>query len=116
MVLVRQMNDSAVTRASRELLRAAIARGVFPAATAEVGNSTGALWREALGSLTFDADAAPSELSTIFDLASLTKPIATTTVVLDLLADHRLSLDDPVSQYFGQWAGADRAPATVRLL
>ena len=64
--------------AARALLERAIEDRIFPAATAEAGDSRGILWRTAAGALTFDAGALPADNSTIFDLASLTKPIATT--------------------------------------
>ena len=68
--------------AARTLLLHAIARRVFPAAVAEIGDSSGTRWRDAVGTLAFD-DTTPATTSTVFDLASLTKPLATTTVVMD---------------------------------
>ena len=99
--------------AARTLLLRAIAGGIFPAAVAEVGESGGVLWREALGTLAFDDPKAATE-TTIFDLASLTKPIATTTVVMDLVAGGRVDLADPLTLYFPEWLGADREAATVQ--
>jgi CubicO group peptidase (beta-lactamase class C family) len=99
-----------------DLLRDGVVRRLFPAAVAEVGMSSGVIWTEAFGTLTFDDDAPGTALSTIFDLASLTKPIATTTVLLDLVRAGRLSLDDRVSRYFSEWTGQDREPATIRQL
>ena len=82
----------------------AIAAGVFPAATVEVGSSAAPLWTAA-----FQIDrAAP------FDLASLTKVIATTTVVMELVRQGFLQLDERVSAFFSEWRGADRDTATVR--
>ena len=49
----------------------------------------------------------------VFDLASLTKPIATTTLVLDLIARGRLTLDEPIAAAFAEWRGADREHVTV---
>jgi CubicO group peptidase (beta-lactamase class C family) len=97
-----------------DLLRAAVAARCFPAAAAEVGDSRTVLWRQPFGTLTFDADAPAATDQTIFDLASLTKPIATTTVVLDLLAGRALALDDRVSKFLPEWMGADRETATVQ--
>jgi CubicO group peptidase (beta-lactamase class C family) len=91
--------------------RANVAR-VFPAATVDVGSSDRVLWQQAFGTLTFETSA-PAELSTPFDLASLTKPLATTTVVMQLIAAGQLRLDQPVSMFIEEWRGADRAGVTV---
>jgi serine-type D-Ala-D-Ala carboxypeptidase len=99
--------------AARTLLLHAIDARVFPAAVAEVGDSRGVLWRDALGTLAFDDRRATTE-ATIFDLASLTKPIATTTIVMDLVAARRLELSDRLAQFFPEWLGPDREPATVQ--
>jgi len=99
---------------ARLVIDEAIRGRVFPAATVEVGTSAGATWRHAAGTLTFDPDAAPAEISTPFDLASLTKVISTTTIVMDLVAAGRLRLDERLADSFAEWRGADRASVTVR--
>jgi CubicO group peptidase (beta-lactamase class C family) len=98
---------------ARQVLAGAIATRVFPAAVAEVGDARRVLWREAFGRLTFEADAPSTNDATIFDLASLTKPIATTTLILDLLARNQLTLDEPLGSAFAEWRGADREHVTV---
>src|SRR5262245_27162911 len=50
----------------------------------------------------------------MFDLASLTKVIATTPVVMDLARTGALRLDDETSRYFAEWRGADREGVTIR--
>jgi CubicO group peptidase (beta-lactamase class C family) len=87
---------------------------VFPAAAVEVGATSGPLWRDALGTLTFDPGSPATSASTPFDLASLTKPIATTSVALQLLHEGRVRLDDRVASFFPEWRGADRDPVTVQ--
>jgi serine-type D-Ala-D-Ala carboxypeptidase len=99
--------------AAHTLLLRAIARRVFPAAVAEIGDSSGPRWRDALGTLAFD-DTTPATTSTIFDLASLTKPMATTTVVMDLLATGNVDLAEPLTNPFSEWRGGDRETATVQ--
>ena len=100
--------------AARTLLTDAIHRRVFPAAVGEAGSSSATLWREPFGTLSFAADSPAAEAQTIFDLASLTKPIATTSVVMQLVADGKLALADPVADYFEEWRGPDRERATVQ--
>ena len=99
---------------ARQVVADAIARSVFPAAAIEVGSSDGPIWSDALGTLTFDAGAASAAAATIFDLASLTKVIATTSVVMQLVRTGRLALEAPVAGFFDDWRGADREAVTVR--
>ncbi len=99
--------------AARTLLLRAIDARIFPAAVAEIGDSSGPLWRESFGTLAFDDSRTTSE-ATIFDLASLTKPMATTTVVMDLVEAGHFDLLDPVALFFQEWRGKDRESVTVQ--
>lgn len=94
----------------------AIDRSVTPAAVIEVGRSDTPIWREPFGRLTYDATASPAGLDTIFDLASLTKVMATTSLVMRAVADERLSLDTKVSSLLEDWTAADRSEIRVRHL
>jgi CubicO group peptidase (beta-lactamase class C family) len=100
--------------AARLIVSDAIATQTFPAAVVEVGNEQGAVWREALGHLTYDPEAAACTETTIFDLASLTKVIATTTVVMRLVDEGVLRLDDRVGEWLADWKGKDRDHVTLR--
>jgi serine-type D-Ala-D-Ala carboxypeptidase len=92
------------TKAARLVLENALSSRVFPAATVDVGSSAGPLWQDALA----------TDFDTPFDLASLTKPIATTTIVMDLVGRGIVKPDDPVARFFPEWRGEDRAGVTVR--
>jgi CubicO group peptidase (beta-lactamase class C family) len=96
------------------ILRDAIALRAFPAAGIEVGGRDGARWNAAFGTLTYDPSAAPATPDTIFDLASLTKVICTTTLAMRAIHEGRLGLDDRVSERLPDWRGADRATVTIR--
>src|SRR5262249_46137138 len=100
--------------AARKVIVDGIAAGIFPAAAAEVGSSLGLVWHEQHGSLTFDDDAQPATHDTIFDLASLTKPMATATIAMNLVAAGSLRLDARVADVLDEWRGADREAVTVR--
>src|SRR5262245_422778 len=100
--------------AARQILRDAIAQQTFPAAVVEVGSAQGPVWREAFGHLTYDPEAAPCTEGTPFDLASLTKVIATTTVVMRLVDEGVLRLDDRVAEWLSDWKGNDREHVTLR--
>ncbi len=99
---------------ARHVLVDAIARRIFPAAAIDVGDSAHVIASEAFGTLTFAADASRTSIDTVFDLASLTKVLATTTVMMQLAADQTLRLDEPVAAFFDEWRGNDRDTVTVR--
>jgi CubicO group peptidase (beta-lactamase class C family) len=100
--------------AAREILRRAVADRAFPAATIEVGNSRQTLWREPFGRLTFDPDARTTREDTVFDLASLTKVLATTTLVMRQVELGTLSLDEPVADHISGWRDEGPTVVTIR--
>jgi len=79
-----------------------------------VGTSADVLWTEAAGTLTFDRTSPPATSATVFDLASLTKPIATATVAMSELSRGTLRLDERLGSIFSEWSGGDREAASVR--
>jgi CubicO group peptidase (beta-lactamase class C family) len=95
------------------LLDEACAARACPAAVAEVGSGRRVLWQHASGRLTYAPDAAPTDTATVFDLASLTKVIATAPLVMRLVARRRLLLDTPVRCLVPAWRGRDRRDVTV---
>lgn len=95
------------------LLRDGVTARAFPAASIEVGTREEVLWRESFGALTYDEHAPPADPDTIFDLASLTKVLATTALTMRAVDDGLLCLDDPVAEWIPQWRGADRQHVTI---
>ena len=73
----------------RALLQDAIGREVFPCATLEVGRTDEVLFQDACGRHTYDHTAPVATIDTIFDLASMTKVLATTTIVMRLVDEGR---------------------------
>jgi CubicO group peptidase (beta-lactamase class C family) len=97
------------------LLEAAVSQGAIPGAVAVAGRGPVTLGRWVAG----QADAIqgrPMRAGTIFDLASLTKVVATTTVILALAGRRRLSLDDPVTGYLPAFTACRDGPVTLRHL
>ena len=88
----------------------------YPAAVVEVGNAEGLLWRQAFGVLDDEPDAAATRDDTIFDLASLTKVLATTTLAMQMADAARLALVDPVARWIPEWRGRDREHVPLRAL
>jgi CubicO group peptidase (beta-lactamase class C family) len=100
--------------AARRVLDEAVAERAFPAAIIEVGHAGEILWRHAVGRLTFDPTSAPAADDTIFDLASITKVISTTPLVMQQFERGVLALDDEVSGHVAEWRGEDRSEVTLR--
>lgn len=63
------------------ILAEGIEKKVFPGAVCLIGDKSGILYNKAFGRFTFDASSKPMELTTQFDLASVTKVLSTTTIV-----------------------------------
>ena len=84
----------------------------FPCAAVEVGGAAGPRWRHAAGVLSYD-DGEAADLDTVFDLASLTKVLATTTVLMRLVDAGRVALDDRVGGRLDDWRGGGREAVTV---
>jgi len=79
-----------------EIIYSGIDEKVFPGAVLLVGDLNGVIYEKAYGTLDEET---PVELSTMYDLASITKVIATTTAVMKLLEEGRLTLSDSVGLF-----------------
>jgi CubicO group peptidase (beta-lactamase class C family) len=90
--------------------------GAFPAAVVEVGNRDGVMWRQPFGRLDHDPVSPATDAGSIFDLASLTKVIATTSVAMRLVEQGRIHLADEVKRWIPEWRGKDRESVTLRSL
>ena len=96
------------------VIREGVSARVFPGACAEAGSSDAPRWRQAVGLLSHEADSPPVSAGTVYDLASLTKPIATASVAMRLAERGRLDLMSPVVSLEPDWLGGDRAGVTVQ--
>lgn len=76
----------------------AVKQGVFPGAVLLIGRGEDVIYERAFGWRNLLPDRTPMRSSTIFDLASLTKPLATTLAIMLLVNDNKVQLDDQVSQ------------------
>jgi len=104
----------------REAVRARVAEGlrdgVFPGAVVAVLRGSALLLHEAFGDAQVVPRRRPMTIETVFDLASLTKPLATATAVLQLWERGAVDLDAPVAAYVPRFAWGGKAEATVRHL
>ena len=94
-----------------------IHRGAYPGATLVIGRRDTILFAKGYGRLTWSTrSAAPDPDSTLWDLASITKVVATTTSLMLLVERGRVSLDSPVVRYVPEFNGRGTAAVTVRHL
>src|SRR6266576_206576 len=91
------------------LVEAGIRRGAYPGAALIVGRRDTILFAKGYGHLTWSASSpAVDPDSTMYDLASLTKVVATTTSLMLLVERGQVRLDEPVSTYIARtdvWRG-----------
>jgi len=105
-----------------DVVEKAIADKAFPGATIAVGYR-GKVAYHSFGKLSYEANAPASKIATMYDLASLTKVVVTTTLVEKLVEGDfpsPLSLDAPIDRYLPEWANGPepewRRKVTVRNL
>lgn len=95
------------------LLQQALSANLISGGVVMVGNHDGILYTTAKGGLTNRAGAPPLNEQTIFDLASLTKVIATTPAVMKLLDEGRISLSDPLARWFPEFQHSSVGDITI---
>jgi CubicO group peptidase (beta-lactamase class C family) len=101
--------DAAVSRG--------ISHGLYPGAVVVIGRRDTILYSRGYGHLTWHPSSPrPVPGRTLWDLASLTKVVATTSAVMVLADRQLLDLDAPVARYLPRFAGGPRSAVTVRML
>ncbi len=93
-----------------------MAEGAFPGGVVAVGYRGALVHLHPFGHLSYDEDAPEVEEDTIYDLASLTKVVATTTMAMIMVDEGRLDLDEKVQDYLPLFQGRERKTVTVRHL
>ena len=98
------------------IMRDAVDRGNIPGGVLLVGHNGRIVYRKAFGLRSEEPTRETMTADTIFDLASLTKCIATTTAVMQLVEQGRVRLNDPVAAYLPDFAQNGKKQITVREL
>jgi len=94
-----------------------ISAGGYPGAAVVVGRRGAAVWEKGFGKLSWErGSTAVSADRTIYDLASLTKVVGTTSALMILFDEGKVALDDPVSRFVPEFSGGDKDRVTVRML
>ncbi len=103
------------SRALDEAIEQAIASNQLPGAVLLVAHKGQVLHYKAYGNRALEPAREPMTLDTIFDAASLTKVVATTSAILALVEDGKIRLNDRVTTYLPEFQGG-KSEITVRLL
>jgi uncharacterized protein YbbC (DUF1343 family)/CubicO group peptidase (beta-lactamase class C family) len=93
-----------------------IAAGNVPGAVILVGHQGRIVYRKAFGMRAVEPCPEPMTVDTIFDLASLTKVVATTTAIMELVDKGAIKLDAPVATYWPAFAANGKGGITIRQL
>jgi CubicO group peptidase (beta-lactamase class C family) len=97
-------------------MQEAIAQGKIPGGVVLVGHNGAVVYRKAFGSRSIEPVRETMTVDTIFDLASLTKCVVTTTAIMQLLEEGRVNLNDPVATYLPEFAQNGKGQITLREL
>ncbi len=98
------------------IVRDAIHDDQIPGAVVLVWHNGQVVYRRAFGNRALEPRREPMTLDTIFDVASLTKVVATTTAVMQLVQKGEVRLNDPVAKYLPEFAVNGKEEITVRNL
>jgi uncharacterized protein YbbC (DUF1343 family)/CubicO group peptidase (beta-lactamase class C family) len=98
------------------ILQDAIRDGLAPGAVLLVGHNGQTIYRKAFGNRALEPRREPMTVDTIFDLASLTKVVATTTAVMQLVQTGQVRINDPVVKYLPEFGENGKEEITVRNL
>src|SRR5215475_5339735 len=99
-----------------DIIEAEIAKKQLPGAVVIVGRKGKVVWRRAYGNRAVEPASEPMTIDTIFDLASLTKVVATATSMMILVERGLVRLGDPVSHYIPEFGEMGKKNITVEQL
>jgi uncharacterized protein YbbC (DUF1343 family)/CubicO group peptidase (beta-lactamase class C family) len=99
-----------------KIIQEAIDDRQIPGAVLLVSHDGAVVYRKALGSRSLEPRREPMTLDTIFDVASLTKVVATTIAVMQLVQKGELRDNDPVAKYIPEFAQNGKEDITIREL
>ena len=103
--------------AINRIVERGIRAGGYPGAAVVVGRRGAVVWEKGFGRVGWTPEAGVVEAErTMYDLASLTKVVGTTTAVMILFDEGKIQLDDRVVKYLPEFTGGGRELVTIRLL
>ncbi len=103
-------------RSLEAAMEKAVSDTVFPGASLAVLYKGKVVFHKAFGRMTYDPKSSPADTTTIYDLASLTKAVVTTSIAMQLVERDSLSLQAPVSSYLPGFAKNGKERVTIEQL
>ena len=97
-------------------LREAVDQGIFPGAVVLAAKNERVIFEQAFGFRSLFPEKTTLQSSTVFDLASLTKPLATTLAMMLLACEGKIRIDDRVNRFLPTFAVFGKHLTTVRQL
>jgi uncharacterized protein YbbC (DUF1343 family)/CubicO group peptidase (beta-lactamase class C family) len=98
------------------IINEAIAQQQIPGAVVVIGHDGQVVYRKAYGDRAIEPRREAMTLDTIFDCASLTKVMATTTAVMQLWEQGKFRMNDPVAKYLPEFGQNGKQDITIRQL
>jgi len=98
------------------IVETSISHSQYPGAVILIGHKGRFIYRGVFGNRRIDPNVAPMRFDTIFDLASLTKVVAITPAIMQLVEQGKMDIDQPVATYWPQFAAQNKNAVTVREL
>ena len=113
---VGDSTPAALREGIERLVTDALAQGRLPGCVVAIGRQSGVVFTRAFGFRSLLPDKEPMTVDTVFDLASLTKPVATATSLMVLADQGKIDLDDRASRYVPEFAARGKSVITIRQL
>ncbi len=103
--------------AIERVIERGIKAGGYPGASVIVGRKGAAVFEKGFGRLSWSSNSTSVDAQrTIYDVASLSKVVGTTTAIMILYDEKKIGLDDPVVNYIPTFGGGDKDRVTIRQL
>ena len=99
-----------------DIVNEGLSRGKMPGCVVVVGHRGKIVYRRAFGFRQLQPEKVPMTVDTVFDMASITKPVVTATCVMLLVEDDKVDVDQPVATYLPEFGANGKQSITVRQL
>ncbi|MCX6164492.1 MAG: serine hydrolase, partial [Ignavibacteriae bacterium] len=93
-----------------------ISQRYYPCAQLIIGNQNGIIYDKSYGNFTYEANSTSPDKFSLFDLASVTKVIATTSAIMVLYESGKINLDDKVIKYIPEFDNNGKSNITIKNL
>ena len=108
--------DSGIEDRIKSLLNEGVKGGIYPGAVLLVGHKGENVFFQEVGHRSLVPGSDPMQKDTIFDLASLTKPLATSLAIMSMVDKEAVYLDQPLTDLLAETVPEDKRNLTLRLL